>query len=175
MKIVAEPFDGIKIIEPRVFEDSRGYFLETYERERYRSVGITEDFMQGNQSRSKKNVLRGLHFTKTKPQAQIMTVFRGRVFDVVVDIRKDSPTFGKWFGTELSDSGPRQIYMAHGFAHGFCVLSDFVDLHYSVSQKYDPHDEGGLVWNDESVAIKWPVTDPCISERDLKHPRLSSI
>jgi dTDP-4-dehydrorhamnose 3,5-epimerase len=172
MKIVAQPFNGIMVLHPDRFEDTRGFFLESFERDRYRALGITEDFVQENHSRSKKNVLRGLHFTKNNPQAQILTVLRGEIFDVVVDIRKDSPTFGKWFGTELSDEGTNQIYMAHGFAHGFCVLSDWADLHYKVSQPYDPSDEGGLIWNDETIMIDWPLKDPIMSARDMSYLRL---
>lgn len=175
MKIVAQPFSGVMVLEPNRFEDTRGFFLESFEQERYRALGITEDFVQDNHSRSRKNVLRGLHFTRNRPQAQIVTVMRGRIFDVVVDIRKGSPTFGKWYGTELSDEGPRQIYMAHGFAHGFCVLSDYADLHYKVSQRYDPSDEGGLIWNDGEVRIDWPIKDPVISARDQKHRKLEGI
>lgn len=175
MKIVAQPFDGILVLEPHKFQDSRGFFLETFERNRYRELGIVEEFVQDNHSRSARGVLRGMHFTKRNPQSQLMTVIRGRVFDVVVDIRKESPTFGEWFGTELGDEGPRQIYMAHGFAHGFCVLSDTADLHYKVSQKYDVTDDAGLRWDDPTVGIKWPVSVPIISERDLKHPNLQGI
>lgn len=169
MKIVTQPFSGVMVLEPDRFEDARGFFLESFEQERYRALGIAENFVQDNHSRSRKNILRGLHFTRNRPQAQIVTVMRGRIFDVVVDIRKDSSTFGKWFGTELSDEGPRQVYMAHGFAHGFCVLSDWADLHYKVSQRYDPSDEGGLIWNDGEVGIDWPIKDPVISERDARH------
>lgn len=175
MKITPTPFDGILLIEPRCFQDERGFFLESYEQEKYRALGISENFVQDNHSRSMKNVLRGLHFTRNRPQAQIVTVMRGRIFDVVVDIRKNSPTFGKWFGIELNDEGPRQLYMAHGFAHGFCVLSDWADLHYKVSQRYDPNDDGGLRWNDSDVGIEWPVSTPVITERDRNHPFLRSI
>jgi dTDP-4-dehydrorhamnose 3,5-epimerase len=175
MKVSKCHLDGILVIDPNCFADDRGYFLESFEQERYRELGITENFVQDNHARSKKNVLRGLHFTRNRPQAQILTVVRGRIFDVVVDIRKDSPSFGKWFGTELSDEGPRQVYMAHGFAHGFCVLSDYADLHYKVSQRYDPNDDGGLRWNDPDVGIEWRVSTPVISERDRNHPFLQSI
>lgn len=175
MKIVAQPFDGIMVLEPRKFADERGFFLESFELDRYRALGITEDFVQDNHSRSVRGVLRGMHFTRRKPQAQILTVMRGKIFDVVVDVRKDSPTFGKWFGTELSDEGPRQVYMAHGFAHGFCVLSDVADLHYKVSQKYDPADDGGLRWDDPDVAIDWPSDGFVISRRDQSHPYLKGI
>ena len=163
------------VLEPGRFEDARGFFLESFEQERYRALGIAENFVQDSHSRSRKNVLRGLHFTRNRPQAQIVTVMRGKIFDVVVDIRKDSPTFGKWFGAELSDEGPRQVYMAHRYAHGFCVLSDYADLHYKVSQRYDPSDEGGLIWNDREVNIDWPIKDPVISERDAQHRALLAL
>lgn len=175
MKVTVCSFDGVLLIEPSVYSDDRGFFLESFEKERYRKIGITEDFVQDNHSRSARNVLRGLRFTRKKPQAQILTVMRGRIFDVVVDIRKASPTFGQWFGIELSDEGPRQIYMAHGFVHGFCVLSDYADLHYKVSQRYDPNDEGGLIWNDSMVGVGWPIRNLLVSERDLMHPRLEEL
>ena len=167
--------DGILLIEPECYSDQRGFFLESYEQSRYRQFGILEEFIQDNHSRSKKNVLRGMHFTKNNPQAQIVTVMRGRIFDVVVDVRKESPTFGQWFGVELGDQGPRQIYMAHGFAHGFCVLSDYADLHYKVSHRYDASDEGGLIWNDSEVKIDWPIKDPIISERDAQQRALHAL
>jgi dTDP-4-dehydrorhamnose 3,5-epimerase len=169
VNVVAQPFTGILVIEPKRYEDERGFFLETFEIERYRALGVTETFVQDNHSRSKKNVLRGLHFTRHKPQAQLLTVMNGMIFDVVVDIRENSPTFGQWFGTELSADGTSQIYMAHGFAHGFCVLSDSADLHYKVSQRYDQQDDGGLLWNDSEVNIQWPIKEPTISDRDSCH------
>jgi dTDP-4-dehydrorhamnose 3,5-epimerase len=175
LKVVVQPFAGVMVLEPDRFEDTRGFFLESFEQDRYRTLGVAEDFVQDNHSRSKKNVLRGLHFTRNKPQAQILTVMHGRIFDVVVDIRKDSPTFGKWYGTELSDKGPNQIYMAHGFAHGFCVLSDWADLHYKVSQPYDSSDEGGLIWNDDTIKIDWPIKEPCMSERDMGYRKLEDL
>jgi dTDP-4-dehydrorhamnose 3,5-epimerase len=175
VKIVAKPFSGIIVFEPDRFEDARGFFLESFEQERYCAFGIADNFVQDNHSRSMKNVLRGLHYTRNRPQAQIVTVIRGRIFDVVVDIRKDSPTFGKWFGIELSDEGPRQIYMAHGFAHGFCAISDIADLHYKVSQQYDPSDEGGLRWNDPDVGIQWPVVEPIVTVRDASYPKIRDL
>jgi dTDP-4-dehydrorhamnose 3,5-epimerase len=175
MKVSKCPLDGILLIEPNLHADERGFFLESFEQERYRTLGIVETFVQENHSRSRKNVLRGLHFTKNKPQAQIVTVMSGRIFDVVVDVRKDSPTYGKWFGVELGDEGPRQVYMPHGFAHGFCVLSDYADLHYKVSERYDPSDEGGLIWNDGEVNIDWPIKAPFISVRDQKHFKLEEL
>ena len=175
MNITRTPMEGLLLIEPLCFQDERGFFLESYERERYQSLGIMENFVQDNYSRSASNVLRGLHYTKEKPQAQILTVMRGKIFDVVVDIRKDSATFGKWFGMELSDEGIRQIYMPHGFAHGFCVLSEHADLHYKVSERYDSNDEGGLAWNDSDVGIQWPIDVPRVSSRDAAHPRLRDL
>jgi dTDP-4-dehydrorhamnose 3,5-epimerase len=175
MNVTKIALDGILLIEPKIYSDDRGFFLENYEKNRYKSIGIKEEFVQDNHSRSSKNVLRGLHFTSHKPQAQILTVMRGKIFDVVVDIRKNSSTFGQWFGTELSDENIRQIYMPHGFAHGFCVLSDYADLHYKVSQPYDQNDEGGLRWNDPDINIDWPINTPLISERDKIHSTLAEL
>ena len=175
MKVIKTPLEGLLIIEPSLFKDDRGFFLETYQEERYRKAGITESFVQDNHSRSLKNILRGLHFTKNKPQSQILTVMYGKIFDVVVDIRKESKTFGQWFGTELSDDSVRQIYMPHGFAHGFYVMSEYADLHYKVSGVYDPYDEGGLLWNDPEVGIQWPSKIINIADRDKKFPQLINI
>ena len=173
MNVIPTPLEGLLLIEPRCFQDERGFFLETYQRERYLAAGILDEFVQDNQSRSAKGVLRGMHFTVQRPQAQIVTVMRGRVFDAGVDLRPESPTFGKWFGAELSDAGgPRQIFMAPGFAHGFFVLSDWADLHYKVSRNYDAHDEGGLLWSDPDVGIQWPAGVPTIAARDGNYPRL---
>lgn len=163
------------VIEPSLFSDERGFFLESFQTERYRAAGISDDFVQENHSRSAQGVLRGLHFTVKRPQAQIVTVLRGRIFDVVVDLRRKSATFARWFGVELSEEGPRQIYMAPGFAHGFCVLSEFADLHYKVSQFYDHADEGGLLWNDPEIAISWPIDVPSVSKRDGGYPTLREL
>jgi len=176
MNITPTPLNGLLLIEPQCFQDERGFFLETFHSARYREAGISDQFVQENQSRSAKNGLRGLHFQVKRPQAQIVTVTRGRVFDVAVDLRSASPTFGQWYGIELSDVGPRQIYMAPGFAHGFCVLSDWADLHYKVSRVYDPHDEGGLLWNDPDVGIQWPMTEtPLVTPRDAAYPRIRDL
>jgi len=175
LKVIAEPFLGVMVMEPKIYTDSRGFFLENFERKRYGDFGINEKFVQENHSRSRKNVIRGLHFTRKQPQSQIVTVIRGHIFDVVVDLRMGSPSFGKWFGAELSDEGPRQIYMAHGFAHGFCVLSEYADLHYKVSQLYEPEDEAGLHWNDPDVGINWPIKVPIVSDRDNCHSYLKSL
>lgn len=175
MKVTHCPLEGVLLIEPEVFCDSRGFFLESFEEDRYRAHGIQERFVQDNHSRSVKNVLRGLHFTRTRPQAQLLTIMRGHIFDVVVDVREGSRTFGQWFGTELSDEGPRQVYMPHGFAHGFCVLSEYADLHYKVSQLYEAGDEGGIRWDDADIGIDWPIHAPLVSDRDKSHPNLGNI
>jgi dTDP-4-dehydrorhamnose 3,5-epimerase len=175
MQIVETGFAGLLLIEPRMFCDERGFFLENFHEPRYREAGIADTFVQDNHSRSVKGVLRGLHFTVKRPQAQIITVMRGKIFDVAVDLREFSSTFGRWFGAELSEEGPRQLYMAPGFAHGFCVLSDFADLHYKVSRLYDSADEGGLLWNDPDVGIRWPIDNPVVSRRDADYPRLREL
>jgi dTDP-4-dehydrorhamnose 3,5-epimerase len=175
MRVESTDLPGVFIIEPQCFDDARGFFLESFQSERYRAHGMREDFVQDNHSRSLKGVLRGLHFQVKRPQAQLVTVMHGRIFDVVVDLRRTSPTFGRWSGVELSDEGPRQIYMAPGFAHGFCVLSDFADLHYKVSRTYDHTDEAGLFWNDRDIGIKWPIDRPILSARDGSYPLLRDI
>jgi dTDP-4-dehydrorhamnose 3,5-epimerase len=175
MIIKTTPLLGMLFIEPKCFQDDRGFFLETYQEARYHEAGIIDKFVQDNQSRSSKGVLRGLHFQVNRPQAQIVTVLRGRIFDVGVDLRTASPTFGRWFGAELSDAGTRQIYLAPGIAHGFCVLSDSADLHYKVSQNYDANDEGGLYWNDDAIGIKWPIDVPLVAARDKNYPKLSEL
>jgi dTDP-4-dehydrorhamnose 3,5-epimerase len=167
--------DGVLLLEPQCFRDDRGFFLESFQQVRYEEAGIADEFVQDNLSRSSKGVLRGLHFQVRRPQAQIVTVVRGRIFDVVVDLRRNSATFGRWFGAELSENGPRQIYMAPGFAHGFCVLSDIADLHYKVSRRYDSDDESGIRWNDPDIAIAWPIAAPAVSKRDSAYPRLQDI
>lgn len=176
MKVIKTDMEGFFVIEPDVFRDDRGFFLETFQSDRYIMEGITDTFVQDNQSRSTRGILRGLHFLVKQPQAQLITVLRGRIFDVGVDLRPKSRTFGRWFGTELSDSqGARQIYMAPGFAHGFCVLSDFADLHYKTSLIYDPKDEGGVMYNDPEIGIEWPISNPTLSNRDLGYPCLDEL
>ena len=173
MKIVESFLDEVFVFSLDRYSDDRGFFVETYQSERYIEFGINENFVQDNQSRSSKNVLRGLHFTINNEQSQLMTVLRGEVFDVVVDVRPTSLTFGHWRGFNLSDSGPQQIYMPHGFAHGFCVLSDFADLHYKVSKNYNHQDEAGIIWSDPLINIEWPIKNPIISDRDNQHKCLN--
>jgi len=175
MKVEKTPIDGLLVIEPKFFGDARGFFLESFQRERYAQAGMVDDFVQDNQSRSAKGVLRGMHFQVRRPQAQIVTVLSGAIFDVAVDLRPTSPSFGRWFGVVLSDAGARQLYMAPGFAHGYCVLSESADLHYKVSRYYDAPDEGGLLWNDPDVGIAWPIAPQTVSPRDAAYPRLREL
>jgi len=175
IKVKSTSLEGFLIVEPNCYKDDRGFFLETYQKDIYKAAGITDKFVQDNQSRSIKGVIRGMHFQVNRPQAQIVTIMRGSVFDVGVDLRRNSPTFGKWHGVELSDVGQRQVYMAPGIAHGFCVLSDLADLHYKVSRFYDPDDECGMVWNDSKVSIDWPLMTPLIHQRDATYQSLSQL
>jgi dTDP-4-dehydrorhamnose 3,5-epimerase len=175
IKVKSTSLEGFLVIEPIIYKDDRGFFLETYQEDIYNAAGILDKFVQDNQSRSIKGVIRGMHFQVNRPQAQIVTIMRGSVFDVGVDLRQNSPTFGRWHGVELSDSGQKQVYMAPGIAHGFCVLSDFADLHYKVSRFYDPDDECGMVWNDSEVNIDWPSITPLIHQRDATYQTLSQL
>jgi dTDP-4-dehydrorhamnose 3,5-epimerase len=175
MDVKQTGFSGLLLIHPKCFRDERGFFLESFQAERYHDKGIVDVFVQDNHSRSRQGVLRGLHFQIKRPQAQIVTVIRGRIFDVAVDLRSGSATFGQWFGVELSDEGSRQLYMAPGFAHGFCVLSDFADLHYKTSRFYDHADEGGLIWNDPDIGVRWPIANPIVAERDSTYPALQHL
>ena len=175
IKAKKTPLEGFLILELETFKDDRGFFLETFQEKRYKEAGIKDKFVQDNQSRSSKGVLRGIHFQVKRPQAQIVTVMRGSIFDVGVDLRQNSSTFGQWYGVELSDIGQRQVYMAPGIAHGFCVLSDLADLHYKVSRFYDPDDECGMIWNDSEVNIDWPSIIPLIHQRDATYQSLSRL
>ena len=175
IKVNKTSLEGFLIVELETFKDDRGFFLETFQEKNYKEAGIMDKFVQDNQSRSSKGVLRGMHFQVKRPQAQIVTVMRGCIFDVGVDLRQNSSTFGQWYGVELSDVGQRQVYMAPGIAHGFCVLSDLADLHYKVSRFYDPDDECGMVWNDSEVNIDWPLITPLIHHRDATYQSLSQL
>lgn len=168
MNVIKTQIDGALIIEPKVFGDERGFFLETFQAERYQALaGIDLPFVQDNHSRSGKNVLRGLHFQKTKPQGKLVRVVRGEVFDVAVDIRKGSPTYGQWAGVILSEDNKRQFWVPPGLAHGFVVLSDVADFEYKCTDYYDPSDEGCLMWNDPTVGIEWPAgIEPMLSAKD---------
>ena len=169
--------EGVKIITPEVHEDARGYFMETYQQKDFAEIGIDVDFVQDNQSASKKGVLRGLHFQKQYAQDKLVRVISGAVFDVAVDLRKDSKTFGKWIGVELSAENKKQFFVPKGFAHGFLVLSDHAEFVYKCSDFYHPGDEGGIMYNDPEIGVKWPITDDMqitLSDRDTKWGGLSS-
>ncbi|SDK05642.1 dTDP-4-dehydrorhamnose 3,5-epimerase [Pseudomonas indica] len=169
MKVIETAIDGVKIIEPRVFGDERGFFLETFQARRYaEEAGIDLPFVQDNHSRSAKGVLRGLHFQKTKPQGKLVRVVRGEVFDVAVDIRRDSPTFGRWEAAILSEENKRQFWVPPGLAHGFVVLSETADFEYKCTDYYDPSDEACLIWNDPAVGIEWPLAEPQLSAKDAQ-------
>ena len=148
--------EGVYIIEPQVFGDNRGYFMETYHKEVFSENGLDMEFVQDNQSKSKKGVLRGLHFQYTQPQGKLVRVISGEVFDVAVDMRKDSPTYGKWEGVILSEENKKQFYIPEGFAHGFVVLSESAEFTYKCTDFYKPDDEGGIQWNDPEIGITWP-------------------
>lgn len=170
-KFMETSIEGVYIIEPTVFGDERGYFMETYHKEEFKKAGLDFSFVQDNQSKSKKGVLRGLHFQYTKPQGKLVRVIKGEVFDVAVDLRKDSPSYGKWEGVILSKENKKQFYVPEGFAHGFLVLSDEAEFIYKCTDFYDSEDEGGILWNDPDIGIKWPVDDinrVILSEKDRK-------
>lgn len=176
MKVSVTDVAGAIIIEPKVFGDNRGFFLETFQADRYREeAGIDLDFVQDNHSRSSKGVLRGLHFQKTNPQGKLVRVVRGEVFDVAVDIRKDSPTFGKWAGVILSEDNKRQFWVPPGLAHGFVTLSDTADFEYKCTDYYDRLDEGCLLWSDPDIGIDWPVRSPHLSEKDAVGDRFQEL
>ena len=173
MKVIPTDLPGVLIIEPVVHRDARGFFMETYHAPRYRAAGIDTTFVQTNQSRSTRGSLRGLHWQEgAHPQAKLIRVVVGEVFDVAVDVRPDSPTFGKWVGVNVSAENFKQLYIPVGFAHGFCVLSEAAELEYQCSDIYDPASERGVMWNDPDLAIEWPVSHPVLSERDQRHPPL---
>ena len=167
MEVIQTEIPDVKIIQPKVYEDDRGFFLETFEQKRYQEMlDIDFNFVQDNHSRSQKNVLRGLHFQKENPQGKLVRVVRGEVFDVAVDIRKDSSTYGKWVGVILSEDNKSQLWIPPGLAHGFLVLSDIADFEYKCTNYYDPNSEGCLLWNDPTININWPITTPILSDKD---------
>ena len=163
--------EGLKVITPKVFGDARGYFVETYNKQDFIEAGIDVEFVQDNQSASKRGVLRGLHFQKTHPQDKLVRCINGEVFDVAVDLRKDSKTFGKWHGVFLTAENKKQFFVPKGFAHGFLVLSDYAEFAYKCSDFYHPEDEGGILWNDPDIGVEWPLQEGVelnFSERDTK-------
>jgi dTDP-4-dehydrorhamnose 3,5-epimerase len=175
MEVIKTSIPEVIVLAPPVFSDSRGYFLETYQSKKYAQLGIPCAFVQDNQSFSTKNVLRGLHFQLRHPQAKLVRVTQGTVFDVAVDIRRNSPTFGKWHGEILSAENHRQMFIPENFAHGFCVLSDSAEFLYKCSDFYVPGDEAGLSWNDPQLGIKWPVGEPILSAKDAELPQMGDI
>lgn len=172
MRVRETPLEGALIIEPRVFHDPRGFFLETYHAGRYAELGIVGPFVQDNHSRSQRGTLRGLHFQWRRPQGKLVRVIEGAIFDVALDIREESATFGQWVGVTLSAENFRQFYVPPGFAHAFCVVSEVAQVEYKCTDLYDPEGEGGIAWNDPALAIPWSGDAPLLSSRDQAHPTL---
>ncbi len=171
IKVTPCPIEGLYVIEPSVFGDERGYFMETYNQNDMKEAGLSMAFVQDNQSMSVKGVLRGLHYQKQYPQGKLVRVVKGTVFDVAVDLRAGSDTYGKWYGVELSEENKKQFYIPEGFAHGFLVLSDVAEFCYKCTDFYRPGDEGGMIWNDPEIGIEWPIPEGMrliISEKDQK-------
>lgn len=165
---------GVYVIDVKTYGDQRGYFMETYKEDDFWNAGLNYHFVQDNQSSSRKGVLRGLHFQKTLPQAKLVRVLKGEVFDVAVDLRKGSETYGQWIGVLLSEGNHRQFMIPRGFAHGFVVVSDQAEFAYKCDEKYHPEDEGGLLWNDPDIKIEWPqVGSIILSDKDKKNPTLA--
>jgi dTDP-4-dehydrorhamnose 3,5-epimerase len=175
VRVVPTALPDVLIVEPDVHQDGRGFFLETYHADRYRHHGINGPFVQDNHSCSQLGTLRGLHLQPTRPQAKLIRVVEGEVFDVAVDVRRGSPSFGRWVSVTLSADNFRQCYVPHGFAHGFCVLSSVAQVEYKCTDLYDPASEIGIVWNDPDLAIEWPIREPLLSPKDRCHPRLAEL
>lgn len=179
-KIIVEntPIEGLRVITPTVFGDNRGYFMETYNIEDFREAGIDCEFVQDNQSASKKGVIRGLHFQINFPQDKLVRVIRGEVFDVAVDLRQNSKTYGQWFGVRLSEENKKMFFIPKNFAHGFLVLSDYAEFTYKCTELYHPNDEGGIIYNDPDIGIEWPVEDGMeliFSDKDKKWPTIKEL
>lgn len=173
MNVLPQSIPEVLVIEPRVFRDDRGFFAETYHSDRYVQAGIAQPFVQDNWSRSIKGTLRGLHFQNPRGQGKLVQVIRGTVFDVAVDVRRGSPTFGQHVAVELSDANARQLWVPPGFAHGFCVVSDEADFVYKCTDLYAPEADAGVLWNDPELHIDWPITSPLLSKKDAALPRLA--
>lgn len=173
MRVNETKLPGVVLVEPRIFEDGRGYFLETYNRARYAAAGIDAAFVQDNHSRSVKGTLRGLHYQTRKPQAKLVWVIEGVIWDVAVDVRLDSPTYGQWVGLELDAQRKQQLFVPAGFAHGFCVVSETAQVAYKCTAVYDPEGQGGVIWNDPTLGIDWPVAEPVLSSKDAELPQLA--
>ena len=175
MKVIETKLPGVVVLEPDVFGDKRGFFLETWNQKRYEEVGIRETFVQDNVSLSRQGIVRGLHFQNPQSQGKLVQVLSGEVLDVVVDIRVGSPTFGQWIGERLSGENHKQIYVPPGFAHGFCVVSDEVLFSYKCTDFYNPDTEHGIIWNDPDIGINWPVQEPLLSTKDASYSRLKDL
>jgi len=176
VKITELSLSGVLLIEPDVHSDSRGFFKETWNLEKYKAAGFPDvGFVQDNHSRSTQGVLRGLHYQLNYPQGKLIQVTRGAVFDVAVDIRIGSPTYGKWAGCSLSDENHHQLWIPPGFAHGFCALTEIADLTYKCTSLYQPDDERGIIWNDVSIGIDWPIDNPSLSDKDVALPSLAEL
>lgn len=175
MRVIPTAVPDVLIVEPRVHADARGFFLESYHAARYREHGITDTFVQDNHSRSVGGTLRGLHAQRLQPQAKLVRVVQGAIFDVAVDVRRGSPTFLRWVGMELSAENRQQLYVPIGFVHGFCVLTETAEVEYKCSTPYAPGDEFGVAWDDPEIGIVWPVASPLLSEKDAKLPRIADV
>jgi dTDP-4-dehydrorhamnose 3,5-epimerase len=173
VKFIATELPGVTVIEPDVFRDDRGFFLESWRADKYAAGGIEATFVQHNHSRSTRGTVRGLHAQRTHPQGKLVRVLAGAVLDVVVDIRRGSPTWLKWISLELSAENFRQLYVPHGYAHGICVITQFADLEYQCTDFYDPRDELRIIWNDPSIGVRWPVSEPILSGKDREAATLA--
>jgi dTDP-4-dehydrorhamnose 3,5-epimerase len=167
--------EDLVLLEPEAHGDERGFLLESYRAEAWAELGVETEFVQDNHSRSGEGILRGIHFQLAPGQAKLVRCARGRIWDVAVDLRRDSPSFGRWEAHELDDQRHHQFYVPAGFGHGFCVLSEVADVHYKLSTYYDPETERGIAWDDPDVGIEWPLADPQLSERDRNAPRLAAL
>jgi dTDP-4-dehydrorhamnose 3,5-epimerase len=172
LKVRETALTGVLIVTPKVFRDDRGFFVESFNEAAFSAAGLPTRFVQDNHSRSRKGVLRGLHYQLRHPQGKLVRVVRGRIFDVAADIRRESPTFGKWVGVTLDDREMSALWIPPGFAHGFCALTDEVDVTYKCTEFYTPSDERGVLWNEPLLGIKWPVKNPIVSAKDLGYPPL---
>lgn len=173
---IATGFEGLWVIEPKVYGDERGFFMETYNKNEFTAKGVPVEFVQDNHSKSQKGVMRALHFQREFPQGKLVRVTKGRVWDVAVDLRKNSKTYGKWYGVEISEENKKMFYLPPGFAHGFVALEDGTEFLYKCTEVYHPEDEGGIIWNDPDLDIKWPIDfEPQLSEKDTKHPQFKDL
>jgi dTDP-4-dehydrorhamnose 3,5-epimerase len=175
MKVIETSLPGVLVVEPRVFGDSRGFFYESFNEERFQAAGITARFVQTNVSRSARGVLRGLHYQWPSPQGKLVSVVEGEVFDVAVDIRPDSPTFRQWVGAMLSADNKRHFWIPEGFAHGFCVLSEFATFTYQCTALYDQSADASIRWDDPEIGVDWPISNPLLSDKDLRAPLLKEV